>query len=411
VATEPGYVVGVGVASAATTTEVAELVVAALATVDVERAEVRAVATVATRVRHPAIVALGWPIVGLARDELGDAVAEPAARAVAGPGGQLVLAKQKSAHATVAVCRCAAVDLPPGEHGGDGPRLAARLGIDAATVLDLSQSLNPVAPDVAAIVAAHADEAVRYPDPTAATEVLATAMAVDPARLVLTNGGAEAIALVAAELGHGWVDEPDFALYRRHLPRLDPDGPRFRSNPHSPTGRLADPTERAEVWDEAFFPLATGRWTSGAHERGAIVVGSMTKTFACPGLRLGYVLTPDDELALALRQRQPVWSVSTIALACVPELLASADLEKWSATMASLRHDLVDVLARHGLPAASADANWVLVDAPHLRDALLAHAIVVRDCASFGLAGTVRIAVPDAAGLERLDRALTVLTG
>ena len=60
-----------------------------------------------------------------------------------------------------------------------------------------------------------------------------------PARLLLTNGGAEAIALVAAELGPGWVDEPDFSLYRRHLPAIDPDGPRWRSNPHNPTGRLA----------------------------------------------------------------------------------------------------------------------------------------------------------------------------
>ena len=37
--------------------------------------------------------------------------------------------------------------LAPGAHGGEGPRLAALLGIDPGEVLDLSQSLNPVAPD------------------------------------------------------------------------------------------------------------------------------------------------------------------------------------------------------------------------------------------------------------------------
>jgi histidinol-phosphate/aromatic aminotransferase/cobyric acid decarboxylase-like protein len=264
---------------------------------------------------------------------------------------------------------------------------------------------------VAAIVATHADEVGRYPDPTVATSALAAAIGTDATRVVLTNGGAEAIALVAAELGRGWVVEPDFALYRRHLARLDRDGPRFRSNPNSPSGRLAAPSERADVWDEAFYPLATGRWTSGSHDRGAIVVGSLTKTFACPGLRLGYVLAPDESFADAVRARQPEWSVSTIALACVPELLGAADLDKWATAVAARRADLVDVLARHGLVASAADANWVLVDAPGLRDALLAHAIVVRDCTNFGLTGTVRVAVPDTTGLERLDRALTVISG
>ena len=73
---------------------------------------------------------------------------------------------------------------------------------------------------------------------------------VDPDRLLLTNGGAEAIALVGAELG-GRVEEPDFALYPRG------GGPLWRSNPHNPTGRLA--RGPADVWDEAFYPLATGR--------------------------------------------------------------------------------------------------------------------------------------------------------
>jgi histidinol-phosphate/aromatic aminotransferase/cobyric acid decarboxylase-like protein len=52
-------------------------------------------------------------------------------------------------------------------------------------------------------------------------------------------------------------------------------------------------------------------------------------------------------------------------------------------------------------------ANWLLVDGPELRDRLAARAILVRDCASFGLPGTVRIAVPNGTGLARLEAALT----
>jgi histidinol-phosphate/aromatic aminotransferase/cobyric acid decarboxylase-like protein len=45
-------------------------------------------------------------------------------------------------------------------------------------------------------------------------------------------------------------------------------------------------------------------------------------------------------------------------------------------------------------------------DVPHLRDHLARRGVVVRDCANFGLPGTVRIAVPDALGLDRLTTAL-----
>jgi histidinol-phosphate/aromatic aminotransferase/cobyric acid decarboxylase-like protein len=296
--------------------------------------------------------------------------------------------------------------LAPGAHGGEGPRLARLLGIDPGQVLDLSQSLNPAAPDPVPVIARHLRSIASYPDPTVATAALADAVGIDPDRVVLTNGGAEAIALVAAEVGTARVDDPEFSLYRRHLGRVDPAAPRFRSNPHSPSGRLAATTDVAGVWDEAFYPLATGTWTRGDADRGAIVLGSLTKLLACPGLRLGYVLAPDPATAEHIRARQPEWSVGTIGCAAVPDLLATVDLPGWSSTVRRWRAELVSVLAGHGLEATAADANWVLVDAPELRARLARHAIAVRDCTSFGWPGVVRIAVPGPTDLQRLDDAL-----
>ena len=106
---------------------------------------------------------------------------------------------------------------PPGSHGGDGAQVAAALGLAPEKVLDLSASLNPVAPPLARVVVRHLDALSRYPDAAPATSALAEVLGVEPDRLVLTNGGAEAIALVAGELGTGRVDDPDFSLYRRHL--------------------------------------------------------------------------------------------------------------------------------------------------------------------------------------------------
>jgi histidinol-phosphate/aromatic aminotransferase/cobyric acid decarboxylase-like protein len=292
-----------------------------------------------------------------------------------------------------------------GPHGGDGARLAARLDVAPDAVLDLSVSLNPAAPDVAPLVAAHAAAVRRYPDPGPAVAALAAAVGVDPDRVVLTNGGAEAIALVAAEQPVGRVDAPDFSLYARHLRRVDPTGPRWRSNPHNPTGRLAAPDDHAAVWDEAFYPLATGRWTRGDD---AIVVGSLTKLFACPGLRVGYVLVPDPTVAARLRDRQAQWSVNSLACAVLPELLADADLPGWAGAVTARRNALVGVLDAHGLVPEPSDANYVLVRAaPGLRDHLARAAVLVRDTASFGIPDGVRVAVPDQPGRERLAAALT----
>jgi len=284
----------------------------------------------------------------------------------------------------------------PAAHGGDGPAVAAALGVPFSAVLDLSLSLNPLAPDPAPQVARHLDALSHYPDPRPAAAALADAMGVDPARLLLTNGGAEAIALVAAEIG-GSVTEPEFSLHPRG------HGPRWRSNPHSPTGLLAGPGDRAAVWDEAFYPLATGRWTRG--DDGSVVVGSLTKLFACPGLRVGYVLGPSELLA-RLAHRQPAWALNGVAASVLPDLVAGADLPRWAQGVAQLRRALLSMLARHGLAARPSDANWVLVGAPGLREALAPHGVLVRDCASFGLPGVVRVAVPDSAGIERLDDAL-----
>lgn len=287
-----------------------------------------------------------------------------------------------------------------GTHGGDGAAVAAALGIDPADMLDLSASMNPVAPDPLPIVVRYLREGLDgYPDARRAEAALAEAMGVDRKRLLLTNGGAEAISLVAAEIG-GRVREPEFALHPRS------GGPLWRSNPHSPSGLLAPADERVDVWDEAFYPLATGAWTRG--DADAVVVGSLTKLLATPGLRVGYVLA-DPELVSACRARQPHWAVNGLACAALPDLLASVDLAATERGVAELRGELVDLLALNGITARPSDANWVLVEYAGLREALAPLGVLVRDCASFGMPGFARIAVPTADGLAKLARALARL--
>jgi histidinol-phosphate/aromatic aminotransferase/cobyric acid decarboxylase-like protein len=293
----------------------------------------------------------------------------------------------------------------PGAHGGDGPRLAAALGIETTEVLDLSVSLNPFAPDVVPLVARHAAAVRTYPDDRVATDALAAAIGIGSERLLLTNGGAEAIALVAAEYPVGTTEAPEFSLFERHLAGGADGAPRWRSNPNNPTGRLASADATAAVWDEAFYPLATGAWTRG--DEGAVVVGSLTKLFACPGLRAGYVLAPDAATANRIAARRPEWSLNGLACAVIPQLLELADVPGWAASVGAAREALRALLSARGLEPEPSDANFVLVrGVPGLRDHLAARAVLVRDTGSFGIADGARVAVPDAAGLERLASAL-----
>jgi histidinol-phosphate/aromatic aminotransferase/cobyric acid decarboxylase-like protein len=285
-------------------------------------------------------------------------------------------------------------------HGGNGARLAAELGIDPASVLDLSASLCPVAPDPSPTLQRHLGAVSRYPDPARATAALAEAMGVQPEHLLLTNGGAEAIELTGAVLG-GTVEEPEFSLYPRA------GGPLWRSNPNNPLGSLAPPGAKAGVWDEAFWPLATGTWTRGDHLQGSVVVGSLTKLLACPGLRLGYVLCADEALMRQIRRSQPAWAVNGLAADALADLMGPVDLPAWSRQTAELRGQLTGLLRSYGLSVRAGHGPWVLVDGSGtLRADLLTEGIVVRDCTSFGLAGTVRIAVPRPDQFGRLEHAL-----
>lgn len=298
-----------------------------------------------------------------------------------------------------------------GPHGGDGASLARSLGLASDRLLDLSASLNPFAPDVPALAAKHSNSLVAYPDATTATAELALAIGVDPERVVLTNGGSEAIALVAAVLGDGLVIEPDFSLYRRHLRAADDTAAgRWRSNPASPLGTVAAHGETATVWDEAFWPMTMGTWTRG--DDASWRLGSLTKLWACAGLRIGYVIAPDISKANAVRSIQPRWSVNGLALALLPELLALEDLSATARRIATYRSEFAAEVAALGYAVADGIAPWLLLEnTPGWRATLAPLGVAVRDCSSFGLVDTHRVGLPRPAELDRVLTAFDAAGG
>ena len=177
---------------------------------------------------------------------------------------------------------------------------------------------------------------------------------------------------------------------------------------------LDEHPERLLVLDEAYAPFVHHRWRSEVLlERGNLVIlRSMTRDQALPGLRLGYLLA-GPEVASAVERMRPPWSVNAGALRAglaALEPAAEAHLLQAQALVAQSRRVLTDRLTHLGFEVEPSRANFVLVhvrDGRRFRRALLPHGFIVRDCASFGLPDCVRIACRLPEDCQRLLEVVT----
>lgn len=317
--------------------------------------------------------------------------------------------------------------------------------------LDLSANLNPLGPSADVRAAISAAEYATYADldPAPAIERLALDSAVDADRIIVTAGATEGLRLVVNRLlgrGDGMlIMGPTYGEYRRlgHLvgatirevraepPRFDPPIDAtvaairaFRPklvvvcDPNNPTGRsvgaegwrrLLDAAGEGHVLvDESFAPFRASGTDLPLYDSRIVAARSLTKVLGIPGVRLGFIVAPPD-LAATLRNLADPWSVGSHALAAATAGGWGLD-DAARQTIADWRTDLVTALAARDSSAVPADANFVLATVTSSTDsfisAVAADRIAVRSCASFGLAGVVRIAVPTPAGLIRLVAAL-----
>lgn len=141
-----------------------------------------------------------------------------------------------------------------------------------------------------------------------------------------------------------------------------------------------------------------------------LVIRSFTKIFACPGLRLGYIVGGVEPL----RQRQPAWSVSRLAQVAGEAMLReTAYLEFTRRFVRECRDELVTGLKKIlGVTVFPSAANFILLRVPQAGERarrLLDRGIEVRLCDSFtGLAPDqyIRVAVRKRSENQRLLEAL-----
>ena len=133
---------------------------------------------------------------------------------------------------------------------------------------------------------------------------------------------------------------------------------------------------------------------------------SLTKVFALPGLRIGYLLAA-PAVAAAVQACLPSWNVSAPAQAAgvVAARLLPDEAPRVRAAVAALRRALADGLATLGLQPVGAGGPFLLYqrpDAAVLCAALAERGVRLRHLASFGLADHVRIGVRPAPEQQRL---------
>lgn len=285
-----------------------------------------------------------------------------------------------------------------------------------------------------------------YPDGRAARAAVAARHGLPVERVLLTAGAAEAFVLLARALKvrqpvvvHPQFTEPEAALrdaghsVGRVLLRaeegfrLDPSAvPEAADlvvigNPTNPTSvlhpagliaELARPG-RTLVVDEAFMDAVPGEREALAGRTdvpGLVVLRSLTKTWGLAGLRIGYVMSDPETIEL-LERAQPLWPVSTPALAAAEACVSPEALTEAAAAADRIAEDRAHLVAGLGeLPgvevAGPAEGPFVLVrmaDADTVRKRLRAEGFAVRRGDTFPGLGRewVRLAVRDRGTVDR----------
>jgi threonine-phosphate decarboxylase len=327
--------------------------------------------------------------------------------------------------------------VPDRCHGGDVYSFARARGIAPEGVLDFSASINPLGWPPAAKKAYHRalTRIVHYPEPYAAalTEALARYHGIDPAAILAGNGATQFIYLLARTLTPQRIlvvaplfseHETAFRLNGARVERLLLRPPQFAlscerlgqaltnsytalvlTNPNSPTGsllplahgeeiaRLCRQTQTVLIVDETFIDWSEKDSLKqyACRSPHVIVLRSLTKFFALPGLRVGYLIA-HPRIVKRLRLQLEPWSVNTVAQEVARVCLRDRRfVQRSRAFMTRERAWLLRQLTTlPGIRPFPSETNFLLVrvatgtpDACRLAQLLAERHLLIRTCDNF----------------------------
>lgn len=311
-------------------------------------------------------------------------------------------------------------------------------GSDASGVPrhDFSTNGNATGPCPEALAAVRDADAGRYPDPgyTQLREALARFHGVAPGRIVPAASASEFIFRITAWTArqgaravwlppHGYGDYAQAASAWGLAATEDPRRAAlaWACEPSSPLGQPQvhiDALMQAEglvVLDRAYEPLRLSgacSFATAALER-VWQLWSPNKALGLTGVRAAYAIAPAGAQCAAdqLEALAPSWPIGSHGVAmlrawCEPSVHAwlaqsGATLRDWKARQAAMCESL-------GWSVLASDANFFaarVAGLPHRLPLLRERGIKLRDCASFGLPGHVRLGVQPPAAQDALREA------
>jgi threonine-phosphate decarboxylase len=326
-------------------------------------------------------------------------------------------------------------------HGGQLRELAAEFGVPETSLLDFSASIHPHPPSdlvVETLCGALRARTIltTYPDMhyIALEEAIAAYVQVGVQAIAIGSGVMPLLgaALCALRPRRCLVPVPAFAEYRKALDtcgvecctftstqdkgflldgarvaaRLKASGAQavLLANPQSPSGRLTSAEELLRlheaasalgatiIVDEAFIDYSPEDSLSqrASKSPGLIVLRSLTKFFAMPGLRVAYAVSCPEQRA-AIESRVPAWPVGSIAAEAARMVLQDRpSIVRIRTTNATERSWLAEQLQALGLSVFPSAANYLLIKIDESRNGpefwrrlIVEHRVVLRSCANF----------------------------
>ena len=334
----------------------------------------------------------------------------------------------------------------------------ARSGRDDIARLASNENPDGCSPRVMAALGSAAFEPWRYADPacTALREELANHLNVDASEIVVGNGSEEIIGAISRALlteGASVVTvSPSFGLHEIEplamgakvvktpmtadlgfdvgaLVEAIAKGPRivFLSSPWNPVGPALDRPaldrlvaalrpQTLFVLDEAYFEFADPTIPDGVRylrERGVahIVLRTFSKAYGLAGLRVGYAVCSDPEIARVVCAATPPFNVNAAAqLAAIAALKDAEWMHKSIAGIRGERSRVFATLKSLRLRVADSQTNFVFfetaMDSSALATALLGDGIIVKPWREPGYERFLRATIGAPAENSRLIEAL-----